>query len=203
VRLRVEDNLRRSRLTVFFRLLLTIPHLIWLVLWGIVVFFALLVGWFAALVTGRLPDALHRFIGAYLRYETHVLAFLTLVANPFPGFTGTPGIYPIDLEIDPRERQHRLKTLFRGFLAVPAFILASALGGALWVVAFLAWFVGLFLGRMPKGLRNLGAYCLRYTAQTYAYAYLLTDSYPFSGPTDYVEPLPPWPGPLPLPSPSA
>jgi hypothetical protein len=131
VRLRVEDNLRRSRLTVFFRLLLTIPHLIWLVLWGIVVFFALLVGWFAALVTGRLPDALHRFIGAYVRYQTHVLAFLTLVANPFPGFDGAPGIYPIDLEIDPRGRQHRLKTLFRSLLAVPKLILSLALGEAL------------------------------------------------------------------------
>ena len=70
-------------------------------------------------------------------------------------------------------------------------------------MAIFGWFVGLFLGRMPKGLRNLGAYCLRYTAQTYAYIYLLTDSYPYSGPTDYVKPVPPWPGPLPLPSPSA
>ena len=32
----VTDDLRRSRLTVFFRLLLVIPHLIWLTLWGIV-----------------------------------------------------------------------------------------------------------------------------------------------------------------------
>ena len=30
----LEDDLQRSRLTVFFRLLLGIPHFIWLVLWG-------------------------------------------------------------------------------------------------------------------------------------------------------------------------
>ena len=203
VKLHVEDDLRRSRLTVFFRLLLTIPHIVWLVLWGLAVFFALVVGWFATLITGRLPEALHRFIGAYLRYETHVLAFLFLVANPFPGFTGTPGIYPVDLQIAPRERQNRWKTLFRGLLAIPAHLLAWGLTGALGAAAFLGWFVGLFLGRMPEGLRNLGAYCLRYLAQTYAYEYLLTDSYPFSGPTEYARPaedereaLPAWPGPL-------
>ena len=32
----VEDDLQRSRLTVFFRLLLAIPHFIWFVLWSIV-----------------------------------------------------------------------------------------------------------------------------------------------------------------------
>jgi Domain of unknown function (DUF4389) len=38
------------------------------------------------------------------------------------------------------------------------------------------------LGRMPEGLRNLGASCLRYTAQTYAYFALLTDRYPYASP---------------------
>lgn len=186
--LRVEDDLRRSRLTVFFRLLLTIPHFIWLLLWGVAVILALILAWFATLATGRLPDAFHRFFSAYLRYEIHVFAFLLLVANPFPGFTGAAGSYPVDVEIAPREDQSRWKTLFRLFLAIPAALLNSALGGPLYVAAFLGWFVGLVLGRMPEGLRNLGAYVLRYTAQLYAYLYLLTDSYPYSGPAEYVEP---------------
>jgi uncharacterized protein DUF4389 len=190
VNLRVEDDLRRSRLTVFFRLLLTIPHFIWLILWGIAVLLALILAWFATLATGRLPDAFHRFFSAYLRYEIHVFAFLFLVANPFPGFTGAAGSYPVDVEIAPREQQSRWKTLFRIFLAIPAALLNSALGGPLYVAAFLGWFVGLALGRMPEGLRNLGAYVLRYSAQFYAYLYLLTDSYPYSGPTEYVEPEP-------------
>ena len=206
VTLRVEDDLRRSRLTVFFRLLLTIPHIIWLILWGIAVFFALIVAWFATLATGRLPDAFHRFFSAYLRYEIHVFSFLLLVANPFPGFAGAAGSYPVDVEIAPREAQNRWKTLFRIFLAIPAAMLNSALSGPLYVAAFLGWFVGLFLGRMPEGLRNLGAYVLRYSAQFYAYLYLLTDSYPYSGPTEYVErevelePVPTWPDAPPEPS---
>jgi hypothetical protein len=40
----------------------------------------------------------------------------------------------------------------------------------------------LFTGRMPRGLRNLLAWWLRYGAQTYGYALLLTPRYPYSGP---------------------
>ena len=92
VRIDVEGGLEHSRLTVFFRLLLTIPHFIWLLLWGIVVWFAVVIAWFVALVTGRVPDALHRFIAAYIRYATHVFAFVHLVGRRFPGFTGTGGL---------------------------------------------------------------------------------------------------------------
>jgi hypothetical protein len=177
-----EEDLQRNRLTVFFRLLLTIPHFVWLILWGIAVFFVLIIGWFATLITGRLPNAFHRFVAAFLRYETHVFSYLALVANPFPGFTGTPGSYPVDVRIDPPERQNRWKTGFRFFLAIPAHLVASGLGGALFVGAFLGWFASLATGRMPRGLRTLGAYALGYSAQTSGYAYLLTDTYPFSAP---------------------
>jgi hypothetical protein len=177
-----EEDLRRNRLTVFFRLLLTIPHFVWLVLWGIAVFFALIVAWFATLITGRLPDALHRFLAAYVRYEAHVFSYLSLVANPFPGFTGAAGSYPVDVRIDPPERQNRWKTAFRILLAIPAYLVTSSLFGALVVIAFLGWFASLATGRMPLGLRTLGAYALGYSAQTDGYLYLLTETYPYSGP---------------------
>jgi Domain of unknown function (DUF4389) len=182
VRLDVADDLQRSRLTVFFRLLLTIPHFVWVALWGIAVFFAVIVNWFATLFAGRSPAGLHSFLAAYVRYVTHVSAFVTLAANPFPGFTGAPGTYPVDLELPPPERQSRVVTLFRVFLAIPALMLTSAVGGALYAAAFLGWWASLFTGRMPRGLRNLGAYALRYSAQTYAYTLLLSDRYPYAGP---------------------
>lgn len=183
IRLPVADDLRRSRLTVFFRFLLAVPHFVWLLLWGIAVFLALIANWFATLVRGRSPQGLHRFLAAYLRYQTHVLAFLLLVANPFPGFTGKPGTYPVDLEIDGPERQNRWETAFRGILAFPALLLVSALASAAYVAAMYSWFHGLFTGCVPRGLRNLGAYQLRYQAQVYGYVYLLTSRYPYSGPS--------------------
>jgi hypothetical protein len=182
VRLTVTDDLRRSRLTVFFRLLLAIPHLVWLILWGIAVFFALIANWFATLLRGTPPRALHGFLSAYLRYQTHVYAFVQLVANPFPGFMGRPGTYPVDVEIDGPERQNRWVTGFRLFLAFPAFAILSALATAAVLAALYSWFHGLFRGQVPQGLRNLGAFYLRYQAQVYGYVYLLTDRYPYSGP---------------------
>ena len=51
--------------------------------------------WFATLFAGRSPQWLHRFLAAYLRYANHVYAFLYLIANPFPGFVGKRGSYPL------------------------------------------------------------------------------------------------------------
>src|SRR5690348_17908780 len=96
VRLLVEDDYRRNRLTVLFRLLLAIPHYIWFVLWSIGAVVAAVAGWVATLATGRLPVPLHRFLAAYVRYTTHLTAYLAIVANPFPAFTGAPGTYPVD-----------------------------------------------------------------------------------------------------------
>jgi hypothetical protein len=185
VQIQVNDDLRRSRVTVFFRILLFLPHLVWLLLWTIAALVAVIVGWFAALATGRLPGALHRFIAAYVRYTTHVFAYLFLTANPFPGFAGAAGSYPIDLEIDPPELQSRWKTLLRAFLAIPAFFVSGALNSALLLVGLFGWFVSLATGSMPVGLRDLGAYAQRYAGQTNAYFLLLTDRYPYSGPWEW------------------
>jgi hypothetical protein len=136
-----------------------------------------------ALFGGRSWRPLHRFLAAYVRYQAHVYAFLFLVANPFPGFTGREGSYPIDLSIAPPARQNRWKTGFRIVLGIPALIISGALHCALGLVALFGWFTGLFLGRMPQGLRNLGVFTLRYQAQFNAYLWLITDVYPFSGPS--------------------
>jgi len=182
VRMENGDDLRRSRLTVFFRLPLAVPHLVWLSLWGVLALLAAIASWFATLATGTSPESLHRFLAAYLRYQLHVYAFLNLVGNPFPGFTGAEGAYPVELRVARRARQNRWIVLFRMPLALPAALLAGAYGSLLFVVALLGWFASLFTGRMPLGLRNAGALALRYTAQLYGYLFLVTDTYPYSGP---------------------
>jgi hypothetical protein len=182
------DDLRFSRVTVFFRLLLAIPHIVWLVLWSIVAVLAAIVTWFATLFTGTPPAGLHRFLSRYVRYSLHVSAFLYLVANPFPGFAGQEGLYPLDLELPGPLRQNRWKTGFRIFVAIPALIVNSALGWGLAVAAFLTWFVALATGAAPWGLRNFSAYALRYAAQVDAYFFLITDAYPHASPLEGAAP---------------
>jgi hypothetical protein len=180
--MRIDDDLRRSRLTVFFRLLLAFPHLVWLTLWAVLAFLVAIANWLATLVRGQSPEALHRFLAAYVRYQTHVYAFISLVANPFPGFAGRAESYPAEVDIAPPRRQNRWTVAFRLPLALPAWLAAAAYGSLLWTVAFLAWFAALVTGRMPRSLRNAGAHALRYMSQVNGYTFLLTDTYPYTGP---------------------
>jgi hypothetical protein len=177
IRLVVTDDLQRNRLTVFFRLILAIPHLIWLTVWGIVAALAAIANWFATLVNGQSPEGLHDFLATYLRYQTHVYAYILLVADPFPGFGGKPG-YPIDIEVDPPQRQNRWTVAFRVILAIPAFIVSGILGYLNRALAVFSWFIALVMGSVPEGLRNFAAFALRYEQQTAAYALLLTGRYP-------------------------
>ena len=174
----VGDDLRRSRVTVFFRLVLVLPHLVWLEVWSVAVVFVVVFNWFATLFTGRTEPDVHSFVGRWLRYEVQINAYLLLVANPWPRFSGRPGEYPVELELDPPEPQSRWATLFRVVLVIPAYVFATVLGSVAQVVALIGWFACLVLGRMPKGMCDLTAYCLRYQAQTFAYLLLLTSRYP-------------------------
>jgi hypothetical protein len=211
IRLVVDDDLHRSRLTIFFRLFLAIPHFIWLALWGIAASVVAFILWIGILIQGEAPGILHDFVAGYIRYATHVGAYVFLAANPFPGFRGRPG-YPIDVEIDPPRRQNRWTVGFRFVLAVPAILLAGALGsgfasgsagglsflvvavlasaGVGATAAFLVWFSALVRGRAPHGLRDLTAYTLGYGAQAGGYALLLTDRYPNSDPSLVRRPVP-------------
>jgi 2-(1,2-epoxy-1,2-dihydrophenyl)acetyl-CoA isomerase len=178
IELVVADDRRRWRLTTALRFVLVLPHLLVLAGWSVVAALVALAGWFVVLVRGSLPPGMHRFLERFLRYQTHVYAYEFLVAEPFPGFRGEPGGYPIDLLVAPPREQTRWTAALRLILAIPAYVFAAVLNTVLQVVALVAWVVALCLGRIPRGMRDLAAYCLRYQAQTYAYLLLLTDAYP-------------------------
>jgi len=86
VRIVVTDDLVRSRLTVFFRAILAIPHYIWAFLLCTVVALLVFANWFILLIKARTPDGIHGFVAGYIRYLTHLEAYFLLAANPYPGF---------------------------------------------------------------------------------------------------------------------
>ena len=122
IRVVVQDDQRRSRLTVFFRLLLAIPHFIWFVLWSIVVFFVAILSWFITLIAGACRRPLHNFSAAYVRYATHLFAYLYLAANDYPRL---------------RRRGRRLSDRPQGRRAGTAEPLEDRLPGLLVIPAFL------------------------------------------------------------------
>jgi Domain of unknown function (DUF4389) len=180
ISLQITDDLRRTRLTAFFRLILAIPHIIWALLLGILAVLAVIGNWFATLVQGRSPEGLHGFIAGYLRYTTHVSAYLWLIADPFPGFfmVNLKEDYPVDLEVAPPEVQNRWTVAFRLILAFPAMIIVQILRNISTVLAVFSWVMAVLTARVPQGLRNFSAFALRYETQTYAYLGILTQRYP-------------------------
>ena len=64
---------------------------------------------------------------------------------------------------------------------IPGILVTGALSGVLLVLAFLAWFSALVTGRMPTGLRNLGALPPLRRADIRV-RLIVTDRYPYASP---------------------
>ena len=172
-----RKSLRRRRLTALLRVVLVVPQQIVLGVWSAVMPAAVAVAWLAALIDGRVPPWLLRFLSAFLRYHGQVTAWFYLLSDRYPDPLHTLE-HPFAIQVPERHRQHRLVTLFRLPLALPAIVLWSVFGVVLVVEAVASWFVALALGRTTAGLQELGTFCLRYQLETEAYVMLLTGSYP-------------------------
>jgi uncharacterized protein DUF4389 len=177
ISLRDHEPLRRRRLVVLLRAVLLFPHYVVIAIWTLLLVPVVPLSWLAAVLTGRVPSRLHRFLAAFLRYSGQVTAWLALLSATYPDPLHTQE-HPFTIEIPDPGPQRRLVTLFRVPLAVPAFVLANAFGVILTASSIGAWFVSLVLGRTTRGLQELGTFCLRYQLETQAYLLLLASSYP-------------------------
>lgn len=75
---------RQRRLGVLVRGALALPALLLSSAWGGVLIVVGLLGWVAALVTGRMPAGLRDAGAAALRYQSQVLAYLLLTTGRYP-----------------------------------------------------------------------------------------------------------------------
>jgi hypothetical protein len=179
VSISVSQDLKRSRLTVFFRGLLSFPHLIWMALWGVAAALTKTLTWIIGTFTGRLPEGLHNFLAGYVRYSTFVTAYRMYVTEPFPPFSGSAGAYaPIDVVLPVAEPQSRLTIFFRPILAIPAVLMVLLWGIWALLVSIAAFFYCMIFGRISPGLENQLANYLRYNVQATAYRFRLTAEYP-------------------------
>lgn len=76
----------RNRVTVGFRLILVIPHVVVLVLLGIAAAVSALIGFFAVLFTGRWPVGLRDFVLNVQRYYLRVQTYFLLLTDTYPPF---------------------------------------------------------------------------------------------------------------------
>ena len=185
----------QSRATIFFRILLVIPQFIVLFLFGIAAFVAVVIGWFAALVIGRLPAGIDRFLGGYVQFTTRVYSYLYFLTGAWPPFDSHTPSYPVHV-VRASQPLNRWAVFFRFFLALPAGIVAGAVGSGMGIFAFVAWICGVVLGRIPTPFHLGFAAIVRFQTRYLAYGMLLTPTWPWGlfGDRDAPVPPPGWAG---------
>jgi hypothetical protein len=77
----------RSRLTVFFRMLLALPHVVVLWFLSLAWAFTTALAWVAILFTGRYPETLYGFALGVLAWSMRVEAYVLLMRDEYPPFT--------------------------------------------------------------------------------------------------------------------
>ena len=98
---------------------------------------------------------------------------------PPSGAPPTPSSgYPITLTFDTPEKIARWRPLVHWLLAIPHFIILYVIGIIAFVLTVLAWFAGVFAGKIPDGLQKPIAMYVRYTAVVNTYALFQREEYP-------------------------
>ncbi|MDX6234828.1 MAG: hypothetical protein QOH68_3949 [Nocardioidaceae bacterium] len=77
----------RNRLTIFFRILLAIPHIIVISLISFLAIFVYVIAWFAVLFTGKWPVGLRTFVIGLTRWTTRLNAYMYLLTDEYPPFS--------------------------------------------------------------------------------------------------------------------
>ncbi|MFE4357712.1 DUF4389 domain-containing protein [Kitasatospora sp. NPDC056800] len=167
----------QNRWTVLLRALLLIPQFVVVWVLSVVAFFVTVVGWFGALVLGRLPGFVADYLTVFVPYDTRVTAYLMLTVDRYPPFRFEVPEYPVQVELRPGEL-NRLAVLFRIILVVPASIVQGLVYAGWWTVSFVLWLVVLVLGRMPQPLYEATAAILRYRVRYTAYLTMISSAYP-------------------------
>ncbi len=203
----VEPQLTgRNRLTVAFRIILAIPHLIlvggpglalgggwWfnrghflLQSWsgltgngvlGAVALVIAVIAWFAIVFAGQHPRGLWDFARMYMRWRTKAVAYIALFRDEYPPFG--EGEYPVTYEVAyPELPRNRWSVGLRIFYLIPHAIVLFFLSIAWWFTSVIAWFAILFTGAYPAGLYRFGVGVMRWSVRVESYMLLMRDEYP-------------------------
>jgi hypothetical protein len=171
----------RNRLTVAFRIILAIPHLIVSQVWGYLAQVLAVVQWFIAVFTGKRNEGIWNLQQSWLLYASRVNGYTNLLYDEYPAFGTEPGNVPVRTSMSFEEDANQLTVALRFLWAIPALIVAAIVGIGAVVVLVISWFAILFTGKMPRGMWEFVLKVVRYTLQVQAYCLIMTDEYPKFG----------------------
>ena len=177
--LEVDPPQLQTRVSVLLRLLFTLPVAVVVSLWSVVAMLAQMLGWFAALVTGRLPTWVWQLQTGHLRVAARAGGYLMMLTDLYPSYDHCPDPdYPIRLVLGQPGRLNRAAVLFRAVLAIPALLLAY-LAMAGWLLASpVGWIWILSTGRAPATYWQACTAVLRWVLRYLAWSSMVTARYP-------------------------
>jgi hypothetical protein len=180
VRVEAERQEEYARFLPLVKWLLAIPHYIALAVLGIGAFFAIIISFFAVLITGRYPEGLWNYMVGVFRWGLRVGAYVFLLTDRYPPFSlDDDPDYPVRLEMPyPSGGMERWRPLVAWILVIPYSIVAALLYYLAAVIAFIALFAILFTRRYPEGMFGIVVNSLRYQIRSSTYSDWLTTKYP-------------------------
>jgi hypothetical protein len=163
--------------------ILAIPLLIVVYVLSLVASVCALIGWFAALFTGQLPEGLGNIIAGYYRYAWRTYTYSWFLRDKYPTFGlaqgyRDPDTDPAWFDVRRGEGLSRLKVLFRIILVIPQAIVIFFLSISLYIAIVVAFFAVVITGRWPDGLREFVVGATRWILRVNAWYQLLADPYP-------------------------
>ena len=170
----------RNRVTAALRLIWVLPQVFVLFFVFIGAFFVLVLGWFGALFTGRLPTFASDFLAGAIRWGTRVSGYFLFLTDEYPPFSlEEDPAYPIKIAIPTSGELNRLAVLFRIFLAIPASIVSTVVGSGVFLIAVASWATITFTGKQPIPLYEAIRVVTRYHMRVSGYFLMLTSEYPW------------------------
>jgi Domain of unknown function (DUF4389) len=171
----------RNRLTVAFRIILAIPHLIVSQVWGYLAQILAVIQWVIVLFTGKHNEGIWNLQQSWLGYYARVSGYTSLLYDQYPAFGTDPGSVPARSAITFEEGANRLSNALRLIWLIPALVIGFFIAIASMFVGLFSWFAILFTGKHPRGMWEFLLKSTRYTLQLQAYSLLMTDVYPKFG----------------------
>jgi hypothetical protein len=149
-----EEGMRLQAL--FFSLLgfvgalIMIPHVLWLFILGIGMYFVHLIAFFAVLILGRYPRGMWEFMRGVQQYALRLQGYMRVLSKGYPPFGPKDPNYGLELHVPYPEKTSRLWLFFAGLASIPVVIVHYFYAIAEGFVTFLGVWAVLFTGHYPR-----------------------------------------------------
>lgn len=159
-------------------------------LYGIALYFVIIIAWFAVLFTGKYPEGMFRFVEGYYRWYLRVMAYMMFMTDQYPPFSqdaNPPNYNALEFSVEYPGSLSRglllLRLLFGYFyVLIPHGIMLAFYAIGVYFVILIAWFAVLFTGKYPEGMFRFVEKYFRWWLRVGTYMSFMTDQYPpFNG----------------------